>query len=212
MSAIGARGPTGLLRYDAMCTAIAVCSQVDEAKEIRDRARALEVYAQQALNTEAERKAGEIRLRAERRAGELLREMKRSGQRDNGKGNRNPSLKSDAATPKLPDLGISKDQSSQWQQLAAIPEDEFEAELSKPGPKPTTEGLLNSRRPAPPAPPRIDPKALRVWGLVRDFDREVIQIDPGKIRVGFTDGMRENMQFLLPKVIDWLQRLERSCE
>jgi len=39
------------------------------------QARALEVYAAQALNTDAERKACEIRLRAERRAGELLKEM-----------------------------------------------------------------------------------------------------------------------------------------
>ena len=64
------------MKYDAMCSAIAACSRVDEAKEIRDRARALEVYAKQAQNKEAERTAAEIRIRAERRAGQLLREMK----------------------------------------------------------------------------------------------------------------------------------------
>lgn len=35
-----------LVRYDAMCTAIAECERVDEAKDIRDKARAPEVYAQ----------------------------------------------------------------------------------------------------------------------------------------------------------------------
>ncbi len=66
-----------LIRYDAMCKAIAECHRVDEVKELRDKARALEVYAQQARNTEAEDKAREIRLRAERRTGELLAELER---------------------------------------------------------------------------------------------------------------------------------------
>jgi hypothetical protein len=39
------------------------------------RPRRLRVYAKRAQNYEAERKAGEIRIRAERRAGELLREL-----------------------------------------------------------------------------------------------------------------------------------------
>jgi len=45
-----------LVRYDTMCTAIAECYRVDEAKEIRDRAVAFQAYAKQALNMEAERK------------------------------------------------------------------------------------------------------------------------------------------------------------
>jgi hypothetical protein len=53
-----------------MCSAIAVCSRVDEAKEIRDKARALEVYAKPSAEQGGERKAAEIRLRA----GQLLRD------------------------------------------------------------------------------------------------------------------------------------------
>src|SRR5712692_4367740 len=86
---------TGLARYDAMCTAIAACHRVDEAKEIRDQAKALEVYAHEALNTEAERKAIEIRIRAERRAGKLLKAAKEAGPRKN-KGR--PEKMSDGAT------------------------------------------------------------------------------------------------------------------
>ena len=59
---------------------------MDEAKEIRNKAIALEQYAQQALNTEAGREACEVRLRAERRAGELLIDMKKNGQRKNESG------------------------------------------------------------------------------------------------------------------------------
>lgn len=157
------RGTLGLIRYDAMITAIAACEKVDEVKEIRDRARAFECYAKQALNLEAERKAGEIRLRAERHAGRLLKEMKRKGERQKP----GEYQKSGTAilAPTLAGLGISADQSSQWQQLAAVPEAEFEAELVKPGPKPTTERLLHNLRPAPtPEAPRIDPQALTAWG------------------------------------------------
>src|SRR5260363_402237 len=70
--------PPALVRYEAMCKAIAECHRVDEAKELRDKARALEVYAQQARNREAEDKARKIRNRAQRRMGELLMELPRT--------------------------------------------------------------------------------------------------------------------------------------
>lgn len=44
----------------------------------------LEVYAKQAQNVEAERRASEIRLRAERRTGELLKELARATPQDSG--------------------------------------------------------------------------------------------------------------------------------
>ncbi len=67
-----------LARYDAMCRAIDEAYQIDEVKDIRDKALALEVYARQAKNIEAERRACEIRLRAERKAGELRRQEEKS--------------------------------------------------------------------------------------------------------------------------------------
>ena len=68
----------------------------------------MQAYAKQANDTTLITQATEIRMRAERRAGELLIEMAERGERDSGKGNRNPVLKSQAGTPKLSDLGISK--------------------------------------------------------------------------------------------------------
>jgi hypothetical protein len=55
-----------------MCRAIDAAYEIDEVKDIRDKALALEVYAQQARNFEAEQRAGQVRVRAERRAGQLL--------------------------------------------------------------------------------------------------------------------------------------------
>jgi len=81
---------------------------------------ALEHYARQAQNTDAERQAAEIRLRAERKAGQLLATMEKA----KPSGNNQHKDRSPRTTdpPKLKDLGISKDQSSQWQKLGAMPQ------------------------------------------------------------------------------------------
>jgi hypothetical protein len=117
---------------------------VDEVKDIRDKARAIEMYTRQAQNTEAERQACEIRLRAERKCGELLnvREMAKGtrGQLAGARMTRGPEI-----APPLADLGISYDQSSQWQKLAAIPGEEFEADLKDPAWRPTTSGMIDRR-------------------------------------------------------------------
>jgi hypothetical protein len=190
-----------------MCLAIAECHRVDEVKDIRDRARAFEVYAKQALNLDAERKAAEIRIRAERKAGELLKEMKSGGHRQSGRGSK--KAESCGTTPQLKDLGISKDQSSKWQQLADIPAEEFEAELTKPGPPMSTEGLLNSRTLAANPTPRIDPQALSAWGRIKDFERAeygtLLEFDLHGLFQGMTEPMQDDLIRLTPVLIEWLE-------
>ena len=67
-----------MVKYDSMCKAIEAAYKVDEVKDIRDKAAALEAYAKQAMNVEAERQACEIRLRAERKAGQLLKQIEKA--------------------------------------------------------------------------------------------------------------------------------------
>lgn len=119
-----------LAKYDAMYRAITECHSVDEAKEIRDRAAAFAVYERQTKNVYLERLVTEIRLRAERRCGELLIEMAENGERKSrgGDGSNQHEQKSNDKTIALTlaDLRITKQESMAWQQLAKMPQLEFD--------------------------------------------------------------------------------------
>ncbi|MBA4143991.1 MAG: hypothetical protein H0X43_13675 [Nitrosospira sp.] len=71
-----------------------------------------------------------------RRLGELIAAQKEAGLMNKGAEgagiNQYSEVRSPATTaPKLTDMGISKDLSSQSQQLAAVPEEEFESEVGE---------------------------------------------------------------------------------
>ena len=109
-----------LIKYDAARFALQQAVEVDEVKDIRDKAQAMAAYAKQAKDTALVEWATEIKVRAERRAGQMLAEMPM---------NTGAATRSHDATalPKtLGEIGISKTQSSRWQKLAAVPEDQFE--------------------------------------------------------------------------------------
>lgn len=123
-----------LVRYEAARRALVEANRVDEAKDIRDKAEAMRVYALQARDRTLIMNATEIRLRAERRAGELLLEMpKNKGARSQShpKTGGRTKLPPVDSTPKLSDLGVTKDQSSKWQKLAKLEETEFEQRVDK---------------------------------------------------------------------------------
>lgn len=141
---------TESVRYDAMCRAIEAAHAIDEVKDIRDKVLAIEAYSHQARNKEAERRAAEIRIRAERKCGQLLIDMKAAGKFAKGGApyhsiNRTGYVAEpvdDDCEHALAEWKVSKRQSHEWQQVAAIPDERFEADMADPMWRPTTTGLL----------------------------------------------------------------------
>ena len=223
----------GLALYERMCTAIAECSRVDEAKDIRDKAAALEAYYRQARNLDAEREAANVRLRAERRVGELLKELARADHSEAGRASgavRSANASNDetrsisemarckgpAPSPyaqALSDHGMSRQTAHRFQALADIPAERFEEALAAPT-KPTTAGMLRhaeARREAldPTPVKQIDPDALTLWGELRDFERHgFIGRDCRPLLAEMTEAMQADVQRLIPHVRDLLNELE----
>jgi hypothetical protein len=127
-----------LVRYDAAKKALAAASRVDEVKHIRDRAEAVRVYAFQAKDYDLQNRAATIRLLAERRAGQLLIDMEKNlGSRGVGRTAKNGTSRgryprATALPPTLEELQITKVQSSKWQRLARLVDDDtFEEALKR---------------------------------------------------------------------------------
>ena len=94
---------------------LAEARTIDAAKDIRDRAQAVEHYLRQKGDSEeAMLDAAELKLRAERKLGELLQATVEVG---------------NTMIPTIP-VGISRIESSRWQRCASVPKECFEEHLS----------------------------------------------------------------------------------
>jgi hypothetical protein len=116
-----------LIRYEAARTALAEAHRVDEVKDIRDKAEAMAAYARQAKDSELIQYATEIKVRAERRCGELLKATAERGER----ATRGVNVERyDIEKPTLSDMGLTRDESSRYQKLAAMPAEHFETAVA----------------------------------------------------------------------------------
>lgn len=219
MNAIAPIAPAQSLGlYDRMCTAIAECSRVDEAKDIRDKALALEAYYRQARNLDAEREAANVRLRAERRVGELLKDLERATPqtaRTIGEAQIvSAGVTRSAPTPyaaALAEQGMSRQAAHRFQALADIPQAEFEQVLSGPA-KPSTAAIL--RQAHTPAPsPKMPDKVLWFWGRLRDFEKDgYLAADAEVLLEPMTPAMRADVLRIAPRLAELLNSLEAVHE
>jgi 16S rRNA G966 N2-methylase RsmD len=111
---------------------------VDEVKAIRDKAMAMQLYAEQAKNKSLEADAAEIRERAEYRLGEMLAARREAGllnpgTRLVGGGDGAGGFVTDppADLPTLNELGITKALANKARKAFCLPADTFEAALTE---------------------------------------------------------------------------------
>lgn len=194
-----------LVRYDAMCTAIAAAYELDEVKDIRDRAIAMEHYHRLAHNVEAERQCCEIRLRATRK----WRQLYDQGEKNKGgRPSKNPSSDTTGFRT-LADHGVSRDEAARGAQLAALSDEEFEERLAQPGPLSTASLLSNGNGRSHHPVDLVEEQALWLWGRLQEFRREgILDQDAAMICQTMLPHMRETLRELLPLVIDWLRKVE----
>jgi N6-adenosine-specific RNA methylase IME4 len=125
-----------LVKYEAARNALAAARSVDEVKDIRDAAVALETYAKLAKDRTLIGDAVDIRLRAELRLGEMIAVQKQTVGLATGAagiGRSASAVPEECRTqpPTLAEAGIDKKLSARAQKLAALPDAEFEERLAR---------------------------------------------------------------------------------
>ena len=111
----------------ALAERIESIESVEEAKTLADRAAAAKTWAERArLGTEQVNLAAMTQMWAQRRAGELLKEMPKNV---GGRPTETPSRAEGVSPPTLAELGVTEKQSSEWQKLADVPIEDFQAAI-----------------------------------------------------------------------------------
>jgi len=204
---------TGLVKYDAMQHAIAVAVAVDEVKDIRDKAMALEKYAAQARNFEAERRCAQLRIQAELKGGLLLKSMEKSkGTRVNGKdkGGKSRLVHDERADVRtIEQLGLSATQATRWQQLASNPR-AVERYLRNEEDVPTTAGALAAVAPREPIKAAALPFSDEaLWFTARLRDLVKANINPARIAKGCDDDLKADNRKSIDILVPLLEKVRK---
>jgi hypothetical protein len=198
-----------MVRYENAKRALAEYRTIDEVKHFRDVAFAAEAYAKQANDYQLEHDAAAARVRAERRCGELLAQMEKAkppGDNQYAKVDRSSNT-TEAKT--LSEMGITKDQSSKWQKLAAVPEAEFEDAISQVAAKPSATSILRKSNPDPkPEPERMDADVLWWWGRFCDMEKGKFSAPLSEVVNQMTDAMQRDALRIIPQLKRWVNDYE----
>lgn len=100
---------------------------LEDISSVVDKAETLRVLAKRiGASLKTQNEIAETRLRAERRGGEMLRDGKKSGDRQKQGEYQKLQSATFGIPPSLKEIGIEKTQAHRWQKLASIPDAEWE--------------------------------------------------------------------------------------
>lgn len=190
------------MAYDAAKSA----ARITKAKEAHDSLIA-DVHRAQAH-------ALAIRARAEMRLAEEYDEAQERGDVQTRGGDRVSNVVDDNNAPTASDLGIRRDEMHDWRKMR-------DAERAEPGViqrtidkmvergEEPTRAALKREIAAKPQPKQMDPKALWLWGRMKDFEREgVLDREPAHLLSEMTEPMRADIRRLAPLVREFIEELE----
>lgn len=107
-------------------TALVAATDVEDVKNIRDKAKGIQAWAKEAQDTAMFEQATRVLMQAERQAGRLLDAMPNTGLLD-GRAESGEFRRLQAVTTEtLADLGITKRQSARWRVLGRMEDAAFE--------------------------------------------------------------------------------------
>lgn len=120
--------PTALARIESAHRMLVEAKNLPDVLRVVVASKQMEQLARQIkLGRESQNMAAELALRAERKAGELLKKTPKN----EGAVRRSDSASERQRPATIPELGITHRQSSDWQHIAAVPEDVFEAAIEE---------------------------------------------------------------------------------
>ncbi len=168
-----------------------------------------------AAANEAANDAAALRIEAQAKAGELLRAMADSGRRDRGLGGDRRS-QSQPATVHLATLGVTKSESSRWQQVATVPADarfSYVEETKAAGGEVTTAGLLRHAAAPVPVAHAIDHFAIHAMAQrqIRRVHQHLSRLHtyrPDALVAALKPRERDELITTLPKLRAWVADVE----
>jgi len=170
---------------------LAEARSVEDLTDVADKADAVRLYLKRrGAGLDVQNRAAELKIRAERSVGTMLEDViQHQGGRPTENGNPGLPLNGspDEKPVKLADLGVTKKQSSKWQKLADIHDDEFDelcTRFREEEKELTTAGILSAvREPSAPKPQKqrtLTERAIQLfrWNDAPQVLREVCTEQP----------------------------------
>lgn len=161
-----------------------------------------------------------IRARAEMRLAEEYDAAQDRGEVAGPNTGRPKSVADDNAYPRIfnaGDLGLRRDEIHDARKLRDAERENpglirrsLDAMIER-GEEPTRAALKREVIDQPVHQKVMNPKALWVWGRIKDFEREgILRQDPAKLLTDMTEPMRADVRRFLPEVVGFLTAMEKS--